>query len=160
MYDYGFRYYTPWLQRWINPDPAGDVDGFNLFCMVRNNPVSYIDTDGRMLRSTSQIISNDKNEFETPIQERSSNVLNFPSLAQPSVAEEGAVGESESRRVDFFRLDLAPPCEILAQGFWWRYNGYLSDRGLMLRQGTANNATGQQYLLNRPGFRRHLFALN
>ena len=47
MYDYGFRYYTPWLQRWINPDPAGDVDGLNLFRMVRNNPVRFYDGDGR-----------------------------------------------------------------------------------------------------------------
>ncbi|RMN48970.1 putative insecticidal toxin complex, partial [Pseudomonas syringae pv. apii] len=23
LYYYGFRYYAPWLQRWINPDPAG-----------------------------------------------------------------------------------------------------------------------------------------
>uniref|UniRef100_UPI000465C79E RHS repeat-associated core domain-containing protein n=1 Tax=Pseudomonas syringae TaxID=317 RepID=UPI000465C79E len=31
LYYYGFRYYAPWLQRWINPDPAGDVDGLNLY---------------------------------------------------------------------------------------------------------------------------------
>lgn len=29
LYYYGFRYYASWLQRWINPDPAGDVDGLN-----------------------------------------------------------------------------------------------------------------------------------
>ncbi|EGH49324.1 insecticidal toxin protein, partial [Pseudomonas syringae pv. pisi str. 1704B] len=23
LYYYGLRYYAPWLQRWINPDPAG-----------------------------------------------------------------------------------------------------------------------------------------
>lgn len=47
LYYYGFRYYAPWLQRWINPDPAGEVDGLNLFRMVRNNPVSLKDADGR-----------------------------------------------------------------------------------------------------------------
>ncbi|MQT73630.1 RHS repeat-associated core domain-containing protein [Pseudomonas helleri] len=47
LYYYGFRYYAPWLQRWINPDPAGDVDGLNLFRMVRNNPVRFYDGDGR-----------------------------------------------------------------------------------------------------------------
>lgn len=47
LYYYGFRYYAPWLQRWINPDPAGDVDGLNLFRMVRNNPLRFRDSDGR-----------------------------------------------------------------------------------------------------------------
>ncbi|MBX8547636.1 hypothetical protein K5D53_23685 [Pseudomonas cichorii] len=48
LYYYGFRYYAPWLQRWINPDPAGDVNGLNLFCFVGNNPVLTNDLDGRI----------------------------------------------------------------------------------------------------------------
>ncbi|PBP64141.1 hypothetical protein CCL15_25710 [Pseudomonas syringae] len=47
LYYYGFRYYAPWLQRWINPDPAGDVDGLNLYRMVRNNPLVYVDAKGQ-----------------------------------------------------------------------------------------------------------------
>ncbi|MBX8610327.1 RHS repeat protein [Pseudomonas capsici] len=47
LYYYGMRYYAPWLQRWINPDPAGEEDGLNLFCFVRNNPCSGFDNDGR-----------------------------------------------------------------------------------------------------------------
>jgi len=46
LYDYGLRYYAPWLMRWINPDPAGDVDGLNLYCMVSNNPLRFKDGDG------------------------------------------------------------------------------------------------------------------
>ena len=46
LYYYGFRYYTPWLQRWINPDPAGYVDGMNLFSIVENNPINYQDIHG------------------------------------------------------------------------------------------------------------------
>lgn len=46
LYYYGFRYYAPWLQRWINPDPAGDVDGLNRFCMVGNSPVRRVDVQG------------------------------------------------------------------------------------------------------------------
>ncbi|EJM39135.1 RHS repeat-associated core domain protein containing protein, partial [Pseudomonas sp. GM33] len=48
LYYYGYRYYAPWQQRWINPDPAGEVDGLNLYCFVSNSPVRYIDRDGRM----------------------------------------------------------------------------------------------------------------
>jgi RHS repeat-associated protein len=50
LYYYGFRYYAPWLGRWLNPDPAGTVDGLNLFRMVRNNPITFSDADGRMYR--------------------------------------------------------------------------------------------------------------
>ena len=46
LYYYGLRYYAPWLQRWINPDPAGAVDGLNLYRMLRNNPVRYEDEQG------------------------------------------------------------------------------------------------------------------
>ena len=48
LYYYGHRYYAPWLQRWISPDPAGAVDGLNLYCMVRNNPVRFFDPSGLM----------------------------------------------------------------------------------------------------------------
>ncbi|WP_046236981.1 RHS repeat domain-containing protein [Pseudomonas syringae pv. coryli] len=46
LYYYGFRYYAPWLQRWINPDPAGAVDGLNFYAMVRNNPAACVDPSG------------------------------------------------------------------------------------------------------------------
>lgn len=46
LYYYGQRYYAPWLQRWVSPDPAGPVDGLNLYCMVGNNPVRFVDHQG------------------------------------------------------------------------------------------------------------------
>lgn len=46
LYYYGHRYYAPWLYRWISADPAGTVDGLNLFCMVGNSPVRYADESG------------------------------------------------------------------------------------------------------------------
>ncbi|TPG86347.1 RHS repeat domain-containing protein [Pseudomonas mandelii] len=46
LYYYGARYYAPWLQRWISADPAGDVDGLNLYGFVGNNPMLYVDVIG------------------------------------------------------------------------------------------------------------------
>ncbi|MHC8318098.1 RHS repeat domain-containing protein [Pseudomonas sp. LB3P31] len=46
LYYYGLRYYAPWLQRWINPDPAGRIDGLNLYRFVRNNPITLSDSNG------------------------------------------------------------------------------------------------------------------
>ncbi len=48
LYYYGFRYYVAWLQRWLNPDPVGTEDGLNLFAIVKNNPITYFDVDGRV----------------------------------------------------------------------------------------------------------------
>ncbi|RON09541.1 hypothetical protein BK659_11510 [Pseudomonas brassicacearum] len=46
LYYYGLRYYAPWLQRWINPDPAANIDGLNFYRFVRNNPVTLNDSNG------------------------------------------------------------------------------------------------------------------
>ena len=46
LYYYGARYYAPWLQRWISADPAGNVDGLNLFAFVGNNPLRFVDSAG------------------------------------------------------------------------------------------------------------------
>ncbi|MCB9234042.1 MAG: hypothetical protein H6581_20465 [Bacteroidia bacterium] len=51
FYYYGFRYYAPWLGRWLRPDPIGPEDGVNLYAFVGNNPVNGVDKDG--LQSTA-----------------------------------------------------------------------------------------------------------
>ncbi|MDL5599943.1 RHS repeat-associated core domain-containing protein [Bacillus subtilis] len=43
---FGLRYYIPWLQHWLNPDPKGMIDGPNLYRMVANSPVTFFDSDG------------------------------------------------------------------------------------------------------------------
>jgi RHS repeat-associated protein len=47
LYYYGARYYLPWLGRWLSSDPAGLVDGMNLYSYARNSPVSRSDSNGR-----------------------------------------------------------------------------------------------------------------
>jgi len=56
LYYYGHRYYAPWLCRWVSADPAGEVDGLNLFRMVRNNPATLRDGDGRQPTADDQKI--------------------------------------------------------------------------------------------------------
>lgn len=46
LYYYGYRYYQPWAGRWLSADPAGAMDGINLFQMVQNNPVTFYDNNG------------------------------------------------------------------------------------------------------------------
>lgn len=51
LYYYGMRYYCPWLGRWTAPDPAGTVDGLNIFAFVRSNPATHVDIDGRVTQT-------------------------------------------------------------------------------------------------------------
>jgi RHS repeat-associated protein len=46
LYYFGMRYYPPWLARWISTDPAGTVDGSNLYAYVGGNPTSFADPIG------------------------------------------------------------------------------------------------------------------
>jgi RHS repeat-associated protein len=46
LYHHGARYYAPWLGRWTACDPAGMVDGVNVCCYARNNPVNLRDGNG------------------------------------------------------------------------------------------------------------------
>ncbi|KAF5723683.1 hypothetical protein FMUND_1617 [Fusarium mundagurra] len=48
LYYCNARYYTPWLGRWMSPDPLGTKDGLNLYCYCGNDPVNYVDPTGTM----------------------------------------------------------------------------------------------------------------
>jgi insecticidal toxin complex protein TccC len=65
LYDYGLRYYQPWIGRWLNTDPGGIIDGLNLYCMVHNNPISYIDKDGLASGSDYRYVSVEPSEDAT-----------------------------------------------------------------------------------------------
>ena len=49
LYYYGYRYYAPNFQRWLNQDPIQERGGINLYSFVRKNPINLIDTDGRLV---------------------------------------------------------------------------------------------------------------
>jgi len=46
LYYHGARYYACWLGRWTSADPAGMVDGVNLYVYCRHNPISHHDPNG------------------------------------------------------------------------------------------------------------------
>ena len=48
LYFAPYRYYRPDLARWLSPDPAGFVDGLNVYGYVQGNPVMYYDPLGHM----------------------------------------------------------------------------------------------------------------
>ena len=60
LYYYGYRYYQPWVGRWLSADPAGTVDGLNLYRMVQNNPVNGTDKNGLFTSKIRQLIQDHK----------------------------------------------------------------------------------------------------
>ncbi len=46
MYYYGYRFYDPYLQRWLNRDPRGERGDRNLYGFIRNNSLNWIDKLG------------------------------------------------------------------------------------------------------------------
>ena len=80
LYYYGFRYYAPCWGRWLNPDPAGTVDGLNLYCMVSNNPVRFTDSQGLVredLINPSIVL-----DYYTSFSERTYSITNAPAELQ------------------------------------------------------------------------------
>ncbi|NLV44305.1 MAG: RHS repeat-associated core domain-containing protein, partial [Candidatus Hydrogenedentes bacterium] len=46
MYYFPYRYYSPNMNRWTSPDPAGLVDGPNIYIYVLNNSINSVDLLG------------------------------------------------------------------------------------------------------------------
>jgi RHS repeat-associated protein len=46
LYYYGYRFYDPNLQRWLNKDPLGELGGVNLYRGFANDPINRIDVFG------------------------------------------------------------------------------------------------------------------
>ncbi|WP_306106461.1 RHS repeat-associated core domain-containing protein, partial [Pseudomonas sp. CK-NBRI-02] len=79
LYYYGYRYYQPWVGRWLSADPAGTVDGLNVYCMVRGNPTSSVDEQGTMKKAFSSLLPpNKKAQFKTRMDEALATMKEAP----------------------------------------------------------------------------------
>ena len=51
---FGLRFYDPAIGRWISQDPAGYIDGSNLYAYLHNNPLNHLDRFGLATEANSQ----------------------------------------------------------------------------------------------------------
>lgn len=61
LYYYGFRFYEPNLQRWLNQDPLGESGGINLYGFAGNDPVNGVDPFG--LKTFLLLVGEDKSDL-------------------------------------------------------------------------------------------------
>lgn len=113
LYYYGYRYYTPTLCRWTRPDPAGTIDGLNLYCFVGNEPMNRKDNMG--LCPTKRA---------TPIEDGDLSVPSQDSIPPQRLANSGIkeykVHQStryESNNIVFVPPRIMPPIESAARHF-------------------------------------------
>ncbi|WP_053147425.1 RHS repeat domain-containing protein [Pseudomonas sp. Pf153] len=132
LYYYGFRYYAPWLQRWMSPDPAGEVDGLNVYRMVLNNPLTFFDEQGEgalsdtSLTSAIGIYATYKDRYSdtdrqlpfTMMADITGNALNFKnSKAPPSMLEKAKEKRFTLRHYTSGEGGKAPAFETIAPFF-------------------------------------------
>jgi RHS repeat-associated protein len=46
FYYYGYRFYAPQWQRWVNKDPIVELGGLNVYAFVLNRVLAFVDVDG------------------------------------------------------------------------------------------------------------------
>ncbi|WP_216891777.1 RHS repeat domain-containing protein, partial [Pseudomonas putida] len=108
LYYYGYRYYQPWVGRWLSADPAGTVDGLNLYLMVRNNPVTLVDEKGLNGETRHLDSARKASRLKTGEQRKvPGSVLGF-SRNQPAVAHVTARPVSTDKVIDDAALGSVP----------------------------------------------------
>jgi RHS repeat-associated protein len=119
FYYYGYRYYSPMLQRWINRDPIGEEGGENLYGFVGNRPIELLDCLGlkwkisRKGKSTAVATCDCNDTIETLAQKIHLDADEYLKWLQKS---NGALPSSKSEKIKTKSSYLIPNEVHITQG--------------------------------------------
>jgi len=83
LYYHGRRYFAPWLARWVSCDPAGMVDGLNLYRYSRNSPLIFIDVDGTV--SVTIALQRDPSAYKAGSEGRAAAIKENPAFLNQAI---------------------------------------------------------------------------
>ncbi|EAX5087807.1 TPA: type IV secretion protein Rhs [Salmonella enterica subsp. arizonae serovar 13,22:z4,z23:-] len=118
LYYYGYRYYAPWLCRWTAADPGQEIDGLNLYRMVRNNPVTLTDDLGLAPGGNSAQPSASEERFQ-------SIVPDLISIVREQISDARQALEGNAR--------------VVPENSWWTYLQHLWERWNPLADNPSNS---------------------
>ena len=99
LYYHGARYYACWLGRWTATDPAGLVDGINLYVYCRGNPVKLLDPNGNKGIDLDDVVSN-YHEFEPLEIKGDTSEVTGVELSDASTSSELSAASTSSDDID------------------------------------------------------------
>ena len=109
FYDYGYRFYSSALGRWLSRDPIGELGGYNFYLAFNNNPISGYDALGLIVLKSSYEESTSLDELK----ELRSWLMSLPAL--PSL------GEYQQALVNlqfWFNVDASRPSKLEISEEW------------------------------------------
>jgi RHS repeat-associated protein len=65
FYYYGYRFYDPGMQRWLNRDPLGEEGGLNVYRALLNTPINSWDAFGERPKWVDSMLSNGRRVWES-----------------------------------------------------------------------------------------------
>lgn len=78
---HGARYYYYCLVRWINTDPAGPIEGTNVYQYVNNNPLILVDLNGHQSDAPREVL-----DLVKEVQGLYSDIVEVTKAANPSIS--------------------------------------------------------------------------
>jgi len=159
LYYYGARYYAPWLQRWVSADPAGDIDGLNLYAFTGNNPVCFVDANGegklpsiaKFHAATDRLIASQNASYARNRQAIATRHAK-DQLADEVIRQQKVLGLTERRTLDAqAQLDRMGAGSDIALATARRTGVLIAGKAISYGAGIAVGTAGQALGLVAPG---------